>query len=633
MCKPLVSIIIPTYNRLHTLPRAIASVLAQSYTNIEVIVVDDGSTDGTDKYMEAVVDTRVKYVRLKENRGPAGARNHGVEIAKGEYVAFQDSDDEWIVDKLEKQMELLLKNPDTMQMVYCAMQGMYEDGSRGEILPSIKIPMDEKSGEIFEYLLQTCMIGTVAMVVSKKSFQDIGGFCEVLKSLEDYEFSLRFAKKNGIGFVDEVLVIPHVSANSVNKRYYDKLDTQFYIVKNMYKDFRYFNSLMEKMIRIKQEAEDYGCEEYFKQQVEKISYIFTADEKKMVEKICSKRMTKENEIANSKMELVEQFQILKNVVSEICAGRILRIEKERRNTLSEVISNTYKIIKILDLPKNLLNRGKKLQNVLADNEERKVNVFEEVEKLFEDIEEACQAKVCICNVCQNKVIFNPISDYYKKNRELYGFPYVDAKFQLESETNYRCPICGANDRDRLMITFLNCLNTEEGEKLKMLQIAPSDTIENWAKENSSILYESTDLFLKNVTFVADIQDLHMVEDENYDIIVCSHVLNCVENDKKAMNELFRILKPQGVCLVLVSVLDELEKTDEEWGCDEGENWRRFGRGDYCRLYEKNDFIVRLQEAGFTVNELGQSWFGEEYYKTYGFNELSIMYVVTKGIQI
>lgn len=93
--KPLVSVIIPTYNRKETISRSIQSVLNQTYENIEVIVVDDGSTDGTKEYvLEKYIDA-VVYVENQRKKGPSGARNYGVQIANGEYIAFQDSDDEW----------------------------------------------------------------------------------------------------------------------------------------------------------------------------------------------------------------------------------------------------------------------------------------------------------------------------------------------------------------------------------------------------------------------------------------------------------------------------------------------------------------------------------------------------------
>ena len=105
--RPLISVIMPTYNRAHTLPRAIRSVLAQTWENLELIIADDASADNTRQLVLAIPDRRLKYVRNEINRGAAAARNLGLSHARGEYIAFQDSDDEWLLDKLTIQMEAL----------------------------------------------------------------------------------------------------------------------------------------------------------------------------------------------------------------------------------------------------------------------------------------------------------------------------------------------------------------------------------------------------------------------------------------------------------------------------------------------------------------------------------------------
>ena len=252
---------------------------------------------------------------------------------------------------------------------------------------------------------------------------------------------------------------------------------------------------------------------------------------------------------------------------------------------------------------------------------------------LEELEGCIEPRVKCCNACGNDVFFNPIPPVYETMRKKYGFLYWDADFQLESRENYGCPVCGAYDRDRLMIAFLEEVHAERGEKLRMLQIAPTPSIERYALEREDILYESTDLMMQDVTFRADLQHIDMVEDETYDIIVCSHVLEHVKDDTRAMSELYRILKPEGVCLVLVPLIVGMQDTEEQWGCSQEENWRRFGQGDHSRLYGKNDFVGRLRGVGFYVNELGKEWFGEEFYRLHGFDDLSILYVVTRDIRL
>ena len=108
--NPTVSIILPTYNRAHTLRKAVDSILNQTYKDFELIVVDDGSTDDTYNLIKSINDYRIVYVKHEKNKGAAAARNTGIKLAKGKYIAFQDSDDEWYSHKLEKQMEIIENN-------------------------------------------------------------------------------------------------------------------------------------------------------------------------------------------------------------------------------------------------------------------------------------------------------------------------------------------------------------------------------------------------------------------------------------------------------------------------------------------------------------------------------------------
>lgn len=263
----------------------------------------------------------------------------------------------------------------------------------------------------------------------------------------------------------------------------------------------------------------------------------------------------------------------------------------------------------------------------------RASLLTDIFEMLEELEGCIAPKAKRCNACGSDVFFNPIPTHYETKRKKYGFLYWNADFQLESKENYECPVCEAYDRERLMIAFLEEVQAERGEKLRMLHIAPSPAMERYALGREDIRYESTDLMMPDVTFQADLQHMDMVEDETYDIIVCSHVLEHVEDDARAMSELYRMLKPEGVCLVLVPLIAGKQDTEEQWGCSEEENWRRFGQWDHSRLYGRNDFIRRLQEAGFYVNELGKEWFGEDFYQHHGFDDLSILYVATRDIRL
>ena len=211
--KEKVSVIIPTYNREKTILRALQSVLDQTYTNIEVLVIDDGSTDGTADIVNGVNDERVKYIVLEKNDGPSNARNMGVQMAEGEWIAFQDSDDCWHKDKLEVQMAYAKEHPE-YSMIYCMYNAILESGERLIIPPKPWInPME---GNMVKTLLQRNMIGAPTVVAKKDAFLKIGGFDTSYKALEDWDFAIRFTLENEIGFVTEALIDCYVSNSGVS---------------------------------------------------------------------------------------------------------------------------------------------------------------------------------------------------------------------------------------------------------------------------------------------------------------------------------------------------------------------------------------------------------------------------------
>ncbi len=209
-----VSVIIPTYNRAATLLNSINSVLQQTYSNIEVLIMDDGSTDNTQELVEGIADERVRYIRLPQNMGASGARNAGVAYAESEIVAFEDSDDLWRPDKLEKQMNYWREHPQ-VSMVYCACCLHDKDGEGR--FPNEQLE-GELEGDIHAWLLLRNSIGTPAMLMYKDCFLDVGGFDTTLNSLEDWDFVIRFAEQYLIGYVDEALLDVYHTEGGISSR-------------------------------------------------------------------------------------------------------------------------------------------------------------------------------------------------------------------------------------------------------------------------------------------------------------------------------------------------------------------------------------------------------------------------------
>ena len=212
----LVSVIIPTYNRAEYLKLALKSVLEQTYKNIEVIVVDDGSTDKTSEVVANFNDSRVKYFYQKNTGLPAVPRNLGMQKASGEYIAFLDDDDMWLSEKLKLQIDYLRKHPE-YYLVYSDVWIIDENGVRKELLSKTK---SFSEGEVFVELTGDDFIPQLTVFMKREVFENIGFFNEdpTLRAVEDYEYLLRVALRYKIGFVKEPLAMYRVHpGGTINK--------------------------------------------------------------------------------------------------------------------------------------------------------------------------------------------------------------------------------------------------------------------------------------------------------------------------------------------------------------------------------------------------------------------------------
>ena len=197
---PKVSVIIPTYNRLPMLREAIQSVLKQDFEDFELIVVDDGSIDGTIEEIRKF-GGRVRLLQHPENQGVSAARNKGILHAKGKYIAFLDSDDQWVKGKLKIQVTFLHENP---HYPLCYTDEIWIRGGK-RVNPMVKHA--KYSGWIFEKCLPLCIISPSSAMMRKTLFSKVGLFDEALPVCEDYDFWLRISARFPIFFIDRKLII------------------------------------------------------------------------------------------------------------------------------------------------------------------------------------------------------------------------------------------------------------------------------------------------------------------------------------------------------------------------------------------------------------------------------------------
>jgi glycosyltransferase involved in cell wall biosynthesis len=202
--KPEISVIIPTYNSANLIRRAINSVLGQTFQSFEIIVVDDGSTDGTEKIVRELneKDERIIYLKLNKNSGGAAKpKNRGIKISKGDFIATLDADDEWSPEKLEKQLSIFKESTKkNLAFVGCFANHIYEEDG---IKFLFKIPRHKN---VLRYILARDYMGSgSSMLYKRKVFSEVGGFDENLRIGQDSEMRIRLAKLYDFDFVEEPL--------------------------------------------------------------------------------------------------------------------------------------------------------------------------------------------------------------------------------------------------------------------------------------------------------------------------------------------------------------------------------------------------------------------------------------------
>jgi SAM-dependent methyltransferase len=243
-----------------------------------------------------------------------------------------------------------------------------------------------------------------------------------------------------------------------------------------------------------------------------------------------------------------------------------------------------------------------------------------------------------CAVCENRVFrFDPLP----LDAVTHNFKYSSDQAEMCNAANYSCPRCGAADRERLYAVYLQeyfsaiSVKCGRSDSIKFVDFAPSVPLSSFIKRLVAsspcvFSYRTADLFSPGVDDRVDIMDMKVYQDESVDFFLCSHVLEHVPDDKRALSELYRILKPGGQGILVVPIVLAAIEIDEDPSLtDAAERWRRFGQDDHVRLYSKEGFLKRVAEAGFTARQLGFEHFGKKTFALHGITERSILYVVEK----
>jgi len=239
-----------------------------------------------------------------------------------------------------------------------------------------------------------------------------------------------------------------------------------------------------------------------------------------------------------------------------------------------------------------------------------------------------------CPICHGTFRrFLPLPAFYEENLRRYGSRLTLDDTETINVPDYSCPGCGASDRDRLISLFLSeRIPAAAGAgSCSIIAFAPSRPLSGFLRSFPGVCLRTADIAMEGVDDAVDITDMRGYTDGSIDVFICSHVLEHVRDDGKALSELHRILRPGGVGVLMSPIFLSLTQVDEDPATlDEGERWRRFGQNDHVRAYSREGFLERVANAGFKVESLGTGHFGRKAFRRHGITERSVLYTVSKA---
>lgn len=236
-----------------------------------------------------------------------------------------------------------------------------------------------------------------------------------------------------------------------------------------------------------------------------------------------------------------------------------------------------------------------------------------------------------CNIC-----LRPVRKFFRFSEQLQGaakdsgFQYEFRRMETLNVDNCNCPFCLSSDRERLYLLYLNRYIKGYSKQFPILDFAPSKAFINAVKRFKNVQYTSADFLRTDYDIQLDVCQMPNVENDAYEVVICSHVLEHVQYPDQALREIFRVVAPGGLAILMVPIFTEVAQTVEnpEYNTDEL-RCRYFGQSDHVRLFSKSDFIHRIESAGFDLELIDAKAFPSKDIQRYAVAENSLLYICHK----
>lgn len=233
-----------------------------------------------------------------------------------------------------------------------------------------------------------------------------------------------------------------------------------------------------------------------------------------------------------------------------------------------------------------------------------------------------------CNLCGYWVRFRSFSRNLRDPLAEHGFSYSLDEFETLNHRRYICPVCRSIDRDRLYKLYLDRFLRND-KICRFLEFAPSPSLSKYLRRRADLQYRTADLLMPGVDDVVDITDMQVYADDSFDFFICSHVLEHVPDDARALAELYRILAPGGSGIIMTPITPEGSFDEDPSVSDEAERWRRFAQGDHVRLYDRSTLCARIEQSQFSYSILDSNSFPDGAFARHAIAPGSMLYIVHK----
>ncbi|WP_246317037.1 glycosyltransferase [Paenibacillus agri] len=530
---PLVSVLIPTYNRPELLQQALESVINQTYKNIEIIICDDSTNFLTYTMMQAYINKYPNIIYIKnEERQEINNWQKCLELAQGKYINYLMDDDLFALTKVEKMVDYFLRLPNLKLAT-----------SYRRLIDEFNNELPDRRANVSPFQEDTVIKGyALGNVVLKNLNNMIGEPSTVMFKREDVEFFGKFKNKS------------------------------FF----MLNDLATWLALLSK-----------GTAVYI---AEPLSYF--------------RQHAGQNQ-RNLKY-LGKSIPDWYNLIDSAHSSVYLKNIKDYKTTLQNYITHMMSIVQVY-------NQEHSSQMLLEINAASYISTA--ANKLLEYPDTYC------CNFCESNFDeFKAWSDKFDSDRYDY---------EMYNKFTAICPVCGCFDRERLIRFYIDQLASGIDNKHKLLHIAPESNLRRWL-ENEVNTYIAGDLFPSDLeTQKIDITDISY-ENDSFDVVICSHVLEHVPDDTRALKEFYRVLKPGGWGILQVPIALNIDKTYEDASIVTPEDrLEAFGQEDHVRMYAR-DYVDRLLAVGFSVEVFNIfDRYGLNEAIKYGLSEQDNLYVVHK----